>query len=149
MPFGSNVKGKRMLAQPSVSQNEAESGSDEETGKTAQHTDYFAYEINKTENASAAFSYSVSLDFDQPVDILADIEDKNVTIEDVAYTLYHIHTDEEGNQAVSEIVPDVNFQDRNIYGFSFTTADFSTFVLKYTVTYIIDDRNRDLRRQLR
>lgn len=135
LPLRVNRKSK--MAAPAM--RDAKSEPDAAAVKTGQHTGYLAYEIDKTENAPAAFSYAVSLAFEEPVDILADVDEKNVTIEKVDYTLYHIHTEEDGSQAVSEIVPDVDRQDQHILGFSFTTADFSTFVLKYTVTYTVNE----------
>ena len=98
-----------------------------------------AYEINLTEEAVAAKEYQVTVPVG--VDMLGNYRDfgEILVINKITYQLYHIHTDEDGNTSVEPIDSRVTDSEGQIIDFTFTTSDFSTFVLKYTVDFVYEN----------
>ena len=116
--------------------------------ETHQISGSVAYEISLTENAATNVEqYIVPVDLSaNPVDLLSGVDDKeNAEITKVSYTLYHIHTDSDGQTTVSELEqPDVDRRNESILGFSFKTDSFSTFVLSYTVDFVYIEKKTEI-----
>ena len=103
-------------------------------------TGFAAFEItpNHTEEAE---QYDVDVQLSSPIVLL---DEENAVIDNVTFALYHFHTDEEDNVQVETITADngleVDCKDARVSGFSFSTSDFSEFVLKYTVVFHYEDK---------
>ncbi|MBR4576465.1 MAG: hypothetical protein IKO25_04610, partial [Clostridia bacterium] len=108
---------------------------------TNTYTGFAAFEISPKEEAEAE-QYDVNVRLGSPIALL---ETPETVIDSVTCELYHFHTDEKGSTSVDRITADsgnlnVAWENNEITGFSFSTGDFSEFVLTYTVVYHYEDK---------
>ena len=106
---------------------------------------YAAYDISLKEQKDAE-AYLVEVRLSEPIALPTKPE---AEIEKVTCVLYHLHEDEDGNKILAETITEqdglkVSVEDGQITGFSFTTSDFSDFVLKYTVEFRFENRTFDM-----
>ena len=104
-------------------------------------TGLVAYEIELNDGVPFAKEYDYKVQIlDVDKNILEGVEEKSgqtIKIDKVDYRLFHIHGETE--KEISKSNFSVNRTDGTITDFSFTTTDFSTFVLVYTVEYHYTD----------
>ena len=104
-------------------------------------TGLVAYEIELNDGVPFAKEYDYKVQIlDVDKNILEGVEEKTgqtIKIDKVDYRLFHIHGETE--KEISKSNFSVNRTDGTITDFSFTTTDFSTFVLVYTVEYHYTD----------
>ena len=107
---------------------------------TNTYTGFAAFDITPGSSADAD-RYDVDVQLDNSIAML---EEEDTVIDSVTFELYHIHTDEKDNIRVETITEgdglDVSWKNDRITGFSFSTTDFSEFVLKYTVVFHYGDK---------
>ena len=113
---------------------------------TRTSTGFAAFEISPVNLENEAEQYVVNVSLGNPIDLL---DDEDAIINSVAFELYHIHTDEKDNTEVDKYTEetglDVECENDQITGFSFSTPDFSEFVLKYTVVFHFEDKTFEQR----
>ncbi len=108
-------------------------------------TGYAAYDISLKEQKDAE-AYLVEVRLSEPIALPAK---PDAEIEKITCVLYHLHEDEDGNKVLAETITEqdglkVTVEDGQITGFSFTTTDFSDFILKYTVEFRYENRTFDM-----
>ena len=134
-----------------LSQDETEAltkllGTDENSGDKESDVDtsffygILAYDISLNNDSLAnADSYIVSLTLETPVNLQEECGDD---VQDIEYVIYHIHSDNEGNQSITEIQPlSVHEENGILYGLDFETDGFSSFAITYKVYSNSDKSN--------